>query len=52
MEQMEKLADEYRYGPKMSPSLGASIGGGFFKIHGNYIYLSLPDKYEIREYEL
>ncbi len=47
-----KFPDEYRYGPKMSPSLGASIGGGFFQLIGKKIYLSLPDQYEIREYDL
>ena len=28
---LEKFPDEYRYGPKMSPNLGASVGGGYFQ---------------------
>lgn len=47
-----KFPDEYRYGPKISPNLGASIGGGFFQLYGNKIFLSIPDRYEIREYDL
>lgn len=49
---LEKFPDEYRYGPKMSPNLGASIGDGYFQLIENKIYLSLPDQYEIREYDL
>lgn len=48
---LEKFPDEYRYGPKMSPNLGASIGGGYFQLIDDKVYLSLPDKYEIREYD-
>jgi hypothetical protein len=48
---LEKFPYEYRYGPKMSPSLGASIGGGYFQLIDDKVYLSLPDKYEIREYD-
>ncbi len=50
-ELLEKLPDEYRYGPKISPNLEASIGGGYFQLIGDKVYLSLPDKYEIREYD-
>lgn len=42
---------EYYYGPKLSPNHGAGIGGEFY-LQGNKIYLSLPDNYEIREYNL
>lgn len=42
---------EYYYGPKLSPNHGAGIGGEFY-LQGNRIYLSLPDNYEIREYNL
>ena len=49
---LEKFPDEYRYGPKMSPNLGASIGGGDFQLLGDKVYLSIPDRYEIREYDL
>ena len=48
---LEKFPVEYRYGPKMSPNLGASIGGGDFQWSGDKVYLSLPDRYEIREYD-
>jgi hypothetical protein len=48
----EKFPEEYRYGPEMSPTLGASIGGGYIQFIGERIYLSLPDRYEIREYDL
>jgi len=50
-EVLEKFPDEYRYGPKMSPGLAASIGGGYFQLIDDKVYLSLPDKYEIREYD-
>lgn len=49
---IKKFPDEYRYGPKMSPNLGASIGGGYFQLVGDKIYFSVPDQYEIREYDL
>jgi len=42
----------YRYGPEMSPNLGASVGGGDFQWRKDKVYLSLPDVYEIREYDL
>ncbi len=43
---------KYTYGPKLSKGVGVSIGGGGIKIFNNHIYISLPDKYEIREYDL
>lgn len=46
-----KFPHEYYYGPKLLPSHGASIGGEF-SLQGNKIYLSLPDQYEICEYDL
>lgn len=48
---IKKFPHEYYYGPKLLPSHGASIGGEF-SLQGNKIYLSLPDQYEIREYDL
>ncbi len=50
-ELIKKFPHEYYYGPKLLPSHGASIGGEF-SLQGNKIYLSLPDQYEIREYDL
>jgi len=47
---LEKFPDEYRYGPEMSPNIGASIGGGNFQLVGDKVYLSIPNQYEIREY--
>jgi hypothetical protein len=49
---ISKLPVEYRYGPKLSKTIGVSVGGGGFRVFGGKIYLSLPDKYEIREYDL
>jgi 6-bladed beta-propeller len=49
---LERFSDEYRYGPQMSPNLGASIDGGYFQRLGDKICLSLPDRYEIREYDV
>lgn len=45
------LPVEYRYGPKLSPRRAYSLGGGFV-LHGERLYLSFPDKYEIRVYTL
>jgi len=50
-ELLEKFPDEYMYGPKMSPGLAASIGGGYFQLIDDKVYLSLPDEYEIKEYD-
>lgn len=49
---ISKLPVEYRYGPKLSKNMGVSIGGGGIRIYNNRIYVSLPDRYEIREYDL
>ncbi len=49
---ISRLPVEYRYGPKLSPNVGASIGGGSLRIYGKKVFMSLPDKYEIREYTL
>lgn len=46
---IKKFPDEYRYGQKVPG--GASIGGEF-RLFNNKIYLSLPNRYEIREYNL
>jgi hypothetical protein len=48
---LEKFLDEYRYGPKMPSWAGGGFGGGFRFLKGK-IYMTLPDKYEIREYDL
>lgn len=48
---LEKFPDEYRYGPKLPSWAGGGFGGGF-RFLEDKIYLSLPDKYEIREYDL
>ena len=42
---------KYYYGPKLSPSRAYNLGGAF-RLFNNNLYLSLPDKYEIREYSL
>ena len=49
---LSKFPDEYRYGPKLSPGVGVGISGSGFKFFNNKIYLSIPDKYEMREYDL
>jgi hypothetical protein len=46
-----KFQEEYAYGPKFSPGIGATVGRGFH-LSGNRVYLCLPDRYEIREYDL
>lgn len=38
---------QYRYGPELSPRRAYNLGGSF-KLFGNRLFLSLPDKYEIR----
>ncbi len=48
---IKSFPHEYYYGPKLLPNHGASIGGEFL-LQGNKIYLSLPDQYEIHEYDL
>ncbi len=48
---ISKFPVEYRYGPKLSKSIGVSIGGGGFRVHGEKVFLSIPVKYEIREYD-
>jgi len=50
-ELINKFPYEYYYGPKLLPNHGASIGSAFI-LQGNKIYLSLPDRYEIHEYDL
>ncbi len=49
---LSKFPDKYRYGPKLPPTLGVTIVEGGFKFLNNKFYLSIPDKYEIREYDL
>jgi hypothetical protein len=49
-ELLEKFPDEYRYGPKLPSWSGGGYGGGFRFLEGK-IYMTLPDKYEIREYD-
>jgi len=48
---LEKFPDEYRYGPNLPSWAGGGYGGGFRFLEGK-IYMTLPDKYEIREYDL
>lgn len=48
---LEKFPDEYRYGPKLPSWAGGGFGGGF-RFLEDKIYMILPDKYEIREYDL
>jgi len=49
-ELLGKFPDEYRYGPKLPSWAGGGFGGGFRFIEDK-IYMTLPDKYEIREYD-
>jgi len=49
---LEKFPDEYRFGPNLPNWAGGSIGGGGYQFLGGEIYMVLPDKYEIREYDL
>jgi hypothetical protein len=49
---INKFPDEYRYGPELSFGGGVSIGGKGIQLIGDKIYLSLPDQYELREYDL
>ena len=49
---LEKFSDEYRFGEDLPSWAGGSVGGGGFKFLDSKIYMILPDKYEIREYDL
>lgn len=49
---ISKFPAEYFYGPKFSPNLGASGGSAGFVLSDDRLFLCLPDKYEIREYDL
>lgn len=48
---LEKFHAEYRYGLNLPSWAGGGFGGGFRFLEGK-IYMTLPDKYEIREYDL
>jgi len=48
---ISKFPVEYRYGPKLSKSIGVSIGDGGFRVYKDRVFLSIPIKYEIREYD-
>lgn len=48
---LEKFPEEYRFGAKFSFAWGSWMGE-HFQLLGGKIYLSLPDQYEIREYDL
>jgi len=50
-ELLEKFPDEYRYGPNLPGWAGGGFGGGFRFLEGR-IYMILPNRYEIREYDL
>ncbi|NIM58397.1 MAG: 6-bladed beta-propeller [Candidatus Aminicenantes bacterium] len=49
---LEKFPDEYRFGPNLPNWAGGSIGGGGYHFLDGKIYMVLPEKYEIREYDL
>ncbi len=49
---LKKFPDEYGYGPELSIGGGLSIGGIGIQLIDDKIYLSLPDQYELREYDL
>lgn len=51
-ELLEKFPDEYRFGPNLPSWAGGSLGGGGYQFLEGKIYMTLPDKYEIREYGL
>lgn len=46
---LKPFPDEYRYGPRLSP--GVRAGGGAFSVQDPYVYLTIPDAYEIRQYD-
>ena len=48
---IKKFPDEYLYGPKLSIGGRGHLGGGLWILESK-IYMVLPDKYEIREYDL
>jgi len=48
---LEKFPDEYLYGPQLSIGGRGHLGGELRNL-GSRIYMVLPDKYEIREYDL
>lgn len=48
---LKKFPDEYLYGPKLSIGGRGHLGGGLWILE-NKIYMDLPDKYEIRVYDL
>lgn len=48
---LRHFPDEYRYGPEVPPRVGASIGGSIFQILWGKIFFSVPDRYEIRQYD-
>ncbi len=49
---ISKFPVEYKYGPKLSSGVGVSLSTGAMKAYGKKVLMSLPDKYEIREYNL
>ena len=49
---ISKFPIEYKYGPKLPSGVGVSLSSGEIKTYGKKVLMSLPDKYEIREYNL
>jgi len=49
---LEIFASEYRFGRDLPRWAGGSLGGGGFQFLEGKIYMILPDRYEIREYDL
>ena len=49
---ISKFPVEYKYGQKLPSGLEASLTSGEIKTYGKKVLMSLPDKYEIREYNL
>ena len=50
---LEEFPEDYRFGPEFpSWAGGGSVGGGGYRVLNSKIYMILPDKYEIREYDL
>jgi len=49
---LEEFPEDYRFGPDFPSWVGGSVGGGGYRFLDSKIYMILPDKYEIREYDL
>jgi hypothetical protein len=49
---LEEFPEDYRFGPEFPSWVGGSLGGGGYRVLNSKIHMILPDKYEIREYDL